>query len=50
MPNKKLIKEQIFAKEHITYRPFRTRVPITFRFTEPEKPFVVAEFDYKSFA
>lgn len=50
MPNQKLIKEQIFAKEHITYRLFRARDSKSFRFTEPEKPFIVAEFDYNSLA
>lgn len=47
MPDTAKLKEQIFAKEHITYRPFWKRDPITFRFIEPDKPYILSEFPFK---
>ena len=43
-PKKEVIKAQIFAKEHRTFRLLRPRSPIDGRFIEPEKPYREAGF------
>ena len=43
-PDLKLIKSQIFAKEHITCRRYQLRDPTTHRFIEPTTPYNLAKF------
>jgi len=43
-PNIKLIKSQIFAKKHHTFRIYRSRHPITNKWIEPEPPFILSSF------